>query len=150
MMTVIEIGQAMFDAKHEPMSEKTTAAFITLSMAETRGIDLGDELRGVFAFQVIDKRLDHYFKEKIATDSVIAVCAMVSGNVGSAVMYAAAIAAMHVKLRKKIDMNDMVEFFSTGFPSDSELERIWRMQKIGGANSIDMKEAWPIEEKTNG
>jgi hypothetical protein len=151
MMTVIEIGQAMFDAKHEPMDQRTAEAFVILTMSEMRGIDLGDDVRNSFNFQVIAKRLDYHFKERIATDAIIAVCALVSGNVGSAVMYAAAIAAMHVKLRKKIDITDMVaDFFSDGFPPDSELERIWRMQKVGGANSLDMTEAWPTEEKIDG
>lgn len=147
IMHVTKIGDAMFAAAEEaaPMSEDMTRMFVLMSMMEsTLDVEpLPSDITESFKFQVIKKRLEVTYGKPIATDSVIGTLAYQSDRVGVAVLYAAAIAAIYLKVKHVVTMDDLVEYFPMGFPVEEELHKIWIAQKLSGdMNSVDMKAAW--------
>lgn len=150
-MHVNQIAEEMFRVKHEKMSTQQSEIFLNMWIAERLKDSLPKEIIESFPFQVMKKRLVSHYGKQVATDSVLAFLSIgVASSVGEVVMYAGAVAAMYAEHHGEhiITMEDVADKFAMGFPSKDTLEVIWEMQKIGGDNSLDRSDMWPVVEET--
>jgi hypothetical protein len=148
MKTAIEIGNELLAAR--PQRELTpdeASILVRLFCLERAGlVDLGDA-EPPFSYQVLAGRLD---MAKVPYEPFAAMfLASCSDRPGTAVLYAAVIAALAAKKNgERVSLTDLtsLDAFGMGVPDEDALHKVWEGQKIndgkGPDNMLDRKEAW--------
>lgn len=148
MFTAIQVGKAMRDAKRDIMDKGLSKTLATLVLAGDDGdVKLAAVMKNAdapFGFKVIKGRLDHF--EIPAETRTMLFATALCDRPGFCVMYCAAIKTIFDAKTSKVTLSDFCEFFPFGFPIESEMKRIWDLQKNhtgqGSDNWLDHDEAW--------
>jgi hypothetical protein len=145
LRTAEQIGEAMFNGETERMSLKKSENFVLCTMAEINKTPLPEEMRNIFAYQVLDKRLEAMIGQDVVTPWAKVFVSNLCDRVGTVVLYAAALGTMYKQNGfRTVDFNVLTRrhYFGNGFPTVKSLEAIWDRQKNGGGNYIDIPSAW--------
>ena len=96
-----------------------------------------DELKEEFCYRLIKTRSEA-IGLNLSDRLILMIMLITEGNPGKMVM-------MMYAIRSKMTQCDMSEFcslFPNGFPTDSELDRLWSKQKGPGGNGLDQPVEW--------
>jgi hypothetical protein len=120
-----------------PMDTQTTKVFLMCCLAESQKKELPQELKEEFMYKVIDKHAQ--FIGLTMTEPVKMMLCVLCNSPGTAVMYVYALRYLQVNAKlAAITTEDLAGVFAYGFPTESELERLWDLQKdSGGGNLLD-------------
>jgi len=126
-----------FDSvKREQMPDELSKNFMYLILLENDKKEIPLVLKERFLYQVIEKR-SNVIGLKI-NQYVTMMLNFLSKSPGEAIMY---VYYLKSKLKNnELNMTSLTFTFPEGFPSESSLESLWRSQKIGGENLLDMVE----------
>ena len=120
-----------------PMSQGLSGVFIQCSMAESQNLPAIAEVAKTFQYQIIDKRAESIGLKM--TDALKMLLSAIVGSPGEAVMYVYALLYwQQYNELEQVDIEALSIAFPFGFPTESELERAWDVQKVGGRNMLDM------------
>lgn len=135
-------------AKRYPLTEENSMFLIDL-LFKNSTFSIPDKDKP-FLVQLIEKRLQYSFSFKINDARLILFIAIISRTPGTAIMYLTYLQYWCKKnQRKEIDLKLFCEsIFPWGFPSESNLSKIWDNQKLkrekdyfGSDNLIDYQTA---------
>lgn len=96
-----------------------------------------------FVGQVLYKRLVVCSTVKVTKGVALLVAQLSEGNPGNIVMWTYTLHSMMKDgIKHMITMNDFVNVFPHGVPTEAGYHEIWDAQKNGGANMLDDKSNW--------
>lgn len=134
-----------------PMTEDESKVFLTLMMSEgtdaITNFDEGLREKEVFPYMVLVKRLEAYKKlsPKMEINTAVQIlCGLLSDRPGTSVLWAYTLNEIFVKIGKEVTIEDWINEFPDGVPTESAYEKAWNSQKNGGANFIDDFSSWSL------
>lgn len=156
----------LLDCKVEPMSEEESKSFMYLMMTEM-GIQKGKikpdfldkmdaDLKDCKGYQILKTRLESFKKNFSPTLDVGILpqifCALKSDRPAVVVMWAYTLNEIFVKTGKPVTMAALTDAFRMGFPTEDELHRVWKAQKVerpagvpfAPDNGVDYFENWSL------
>lgn len=143
MKKAVEIGNEMLGANVRPLTENETKSLLSLIMFDQVKEPLPPEIKEMFMYQVCHQRLEAFGVP--VHEIVPAYITILSDRPGIAVLYAAAIKAIYEQNKREVNLNDMINAFPWGVPTEEELHKIWDGQKCHDRqpdNWLDHGEAW--------
>lgn len=157
-----DIGEEMLTAKVEPLSKANAALLIQTVMLDTglnQAPNVSEKLdkfnqeakEGVQAYAILGGRLE--WAQLKASPTAIFFLSALCDRPGTCVLYAAALKALAIRLKKgkgdELTLSDVVtNGFPMGVPTNDELMRIWDGQKAYSEkpdNWLDHQAAWEIK-----
>ena len=116
-------------AKRFPMNEETTKYLIQLIMCKDK-FEIPEKEKP-FLVKLIDGRIKASFNYEINDMRLQLFLAIISQKPGTAVMYLTYLQYWCKKRNcKEIDLEKFCEIFPIGFPSETDLQKIWDEQKV--------------------
>lgn len=154
MMKVKDIAQAIIKERQHKLDDLQIAVLLPLLFLERdppdelkkvlkhRGVNIEIDTRVLpFTSQIFKDRLREYGIE--SSQSLAFFVSTIADRPGTAILYATVAKYACDQLGKTtLNVTEFVEHFPDGFPNNESLEKIWDMQKVGGANSVDYPKAW--------
>jgi hypothetical protein len=153
-----DIGEEMLTAKVEPLSKSNAVLLLETIMLDT-GLDTPEKRdkfckeakTEVTAFAILQGRLE-WAQLKVSPTATF-FCAALCDRPGTCVLYAAALKALSIRLKKganeELSLNEVVvSGFPRGVPTQDELHRIWDGQKAYDErpdNWLDHPASWEIK-----
>lgn len=138
-------AEEFITALTKPMDTQTTKVFLMCCMAEAQNKEIGQELKEEFMYKIIDKRAQ--FIGLTMTEPVKMMLCVLCNSPGTAVMYVYVLRYFQVNAKLDvINTEDIAALFPWGFPTESELGRLWDLQKDGGVNLLDKINQQTTEE----
>lgn len=138
-------------AKTRPLTEDETRILAALIMSDLQNTSIiHPQIKELFAYKVLEKRLQAYKILDKVDEKVLVFCAAVSNNPAEAVMWGYTLALILTKQKKVLTINDWCNYFPMGVPTEEERERCWVEQKQARTdatltdNKIDDYANWPI------
>lgn len=144
--------------KIRPMTDSESRLFLTL-MFQQDVVGTPEELRAglvekfgkdaeIFQLSVMLQRLEYARPiQSYSLHSILFVCD-ISDRVGVVVQWAYTLFEETRKAGQVVDMKLLADLFPNGFPTSSGYEEVWDEQKIGGANWLDLPEAFHVADET--
>ncbi len=138
-----------------PMVQEEAEIFVSLSLSEKSNTKKSLDLKAFPSqnYQILVSSLQSgRFEFEITEEAAIMVSVM-CGSIGDVIMYMAYLQYQYFvhpsALDNKITMSRIAFIFPAGFPSSSELRRMWDLQKVGNRengfasdNLLDYKECY--------
>jgi hypothetical protein len=134
-------------AKTEPMSDEITKVFLIAVISKRDGLSVTNKgIEDEFLYKVIDKRAEHI---NLKIDDYTKVFLMfLTKSPGTAVMFLYYLKYVVEKTKLslnsevfslqpniEIDMERLSVLYPLGFPTESELERLWDLQKVSSEHN---------------
>lgn len=124
----------LVECKTAPMPDKTSMAFLNLSLMEKSGIPDGMEAEieeKSLAYKILNQRLKVVGgSDQEITFAVKCFVTLMCDNPGKAVMWAFTLHYIRVVEKAKVDMSVLAEWFPMGFPTDQSMHEAWDAQKL--------------------
>lgn len=151
--------QGLSGYKVRPMTEDESRLLLTLICAARNSKALEEmekQLRETrcMSYLILTNRLEAFkngFSPTLDIDVGVKIfCALLCDRPGKVVMWAYTLNELFVKQGRKVTMEDWINEFPMGVPTEEEYSAMWELQKIkkptrlGGDNMIDDFSNWGI------
>jgi hypothetical protein len=118
------------DCELVEMSDDSTKMFLQIGMMP-KNMKLQKEHQP-FVFQIIQKRIEHYFTFKVTDERVLLAISLWAESAGVAILYLWYIQAWCFKNNvREVDFETLgLKIFSLGIFSEKDLKSVWENQKV--------------------
>ena len=147
--------QGLSGCQVRPMTDDESRLLLTLICAARNGKDLPEmekQLRDsrCMSYLILTSRLEAFkkgFSPTLDIDVAVQIfCALLCDRPGKVVMWAYTLNEMFVKQGRKVTMEDWINEFPMGVPTEDEYSAMWELQKVKppakGDNMIDDFSNW--------